>query len=211
MQVVRLTVELTRPVPLGPLEVRAEVVRPGRKIQLVDASLTAGGVEVAKARALRIRTLPVALPVQDPDPPSPLIPSGPYEPSAGMRRTAFTQAVELRFVTGSWEEVGPVVMWSRLLAPVVAGEIPSPLQRTAAAADFGNGVSRILSFDTHVFINADLTVALSRVPAGEWIGYNAVSRLSPDGYGQAESQVFDRSGPVGRAIQSLLVEERTDL
>ena len=38
------------------------------------------------------------------------------------------------------------------------------MQRTAAAADFGNGVSRILDFETHVFINPDLTVSLSRVP-----------------------------------------------
>jgi Thioesterase-like superfamily len=82
------------------------------------------------------------------------------------------------------------------------------LQRTAAAADFGNGVSRILDFETHVFINPDLTVSLSRVPAGEWIGFDVVTRLSPDGYGQAESLIFDRVGPAGRATQSLLVEER---
>ena len=82
------------------------------------------------------------------------------------------------------------------------------MQRTAAAADFGNGVSRVLDFETHVFINPDLTVSLSRVPVGPWIGFDVVSRLSADGYGQAESLIFDRSGPVGRAVQSLLVEER---
>ena len=82
------------------------------------------------------------------------------------------------------------------------------MQRTAAAADFGNGVSRILDFETHVFINPDLTVSLSRVPSGEWIGFDVVTRLSSEGYGQAESLIFDRDGPAGRATQSLLVEER---
>jgi hypothetical protein len=85
----------------------------------------------------------------------------------GVRRTAFADAVDLRFVKGSWDELGPVTMWTRLKVPVVDEEEPSPMQRTAAAADFGNGVSRVVDFNTHVFINPDLTVALSRVPRGE--------------------------------------------
>ena len=99
-----------------------------------------------------------------------------------------------------------MTMWSRLLVPVVAGEAPTALQRVAAAADFGNGLSRILDFETHVFINPDLTVGLARLPGGEWIGFDMVSRLSSDGFGQAESLIFDAGGPVGRAVQSLIVE-----
>jgi hypothetical protein len=91
---------------------------------------------------------------------------------------------------------------------VVAGRPTSPLQRTAAAADFGNGVSRVLDFETHTFINPDLTVSLARVPEGEWILFDAVSRLSGEGYGQAESQIFDPIGPVGRSVQSLIVTPR---
>ena len=208
MQVVRLTVELLRPVPMRPLRVAARVSRPGRKVQLVDAALSVDGQDVAWARALRIRTAPVDLPHQDPIPPSPGPPEAFASPRDAHTRTPFAQAVELRFVEGSWEEPGPVTMWTRLTVPVVAGEEPSPMQRTAAAADFGNGVSRILDFATHVFINADLTVSLSSRPVGEWIGFAAVSRLSPEGYGQAESRIFDPSGPVGRATQSLFVESR---
>jgi hypothetical protein len=95
-----------------------------------------------------------------------------------------------------------------LKVPVIAGQDPSALQRTSAAADFGNGVSRVLDFESHVFINPDLTVALARVPEGEWIGFDVITRLSGTGFGQAESQVFDPAGPVGRAVQSLLVDER---
>lgn len=209
MQVVRLTVELLRPVPLDPLSVTADVTRPGKKVQIVEASLSAGDVEVARARALRIRVSAIGVPDQTPDPPSPPLPdSGAARPSFVARRTAFADAMDLRFIKGSWDEVGPVTMWTRLIVPVVAGEEPSPLQRTAAAADFGNGVSRILDFETHVFINPDLTVALSRPPVGEWIGLDAVSRISGDGYGQAESLIFDRLGPAGRSIQSLIVDAR---
>jgi hypothetical protein len=217
MQVVRLTVELLRPVPISPLVATAVVSRPGKKVQVVDATLEADGTEVARARALRIRSAPVevtgepgAQPAELPETPAPaMVPpgAGPAMPSPASR-TAFVDAVDLRFVKGSWEELGPVTMWSRLLVPVVAGEEPTPIQRTAAAADFGNGVSRVLDFDTHIFINPDLTVALARRPAGEWIGFDVVSRLSSEGYGQAESLIFDEFGPAGRAIQSLLVEVR---
>jgi hypothetical protein len=163
---------------------------------------------VAWARALRIRKAPVDVPAQDPQPASPPAPADGDRPPPDQTRTAFSKAVDLRFLKGGWDDLGPVNMWTRLTVPVVAGEEPSPMQRTAAAADFGNGVSRILDFDSHVFINPDLTVALSRVPVGEWIGFDVVSRLSTDGFGQAESLVFDTAGPVGRAVQSLLVEKR---
>ncbi|MGH9058756.1 MAG: thioesterase family protein, partial [Acidimicrobiales bacterium] len=217
MQVVRLTVELVRPVPLTPLEVHAEITRPGKRVQLVDATLrTAGsggrdGTEVARARALRIRTTPVPVPDQLPDPQAPAppdvdgIPTPPAGLAAGM---GYAAAVDLRHVTGSWEGLGPATVWIRLLADLVEGEVPSPFQRVAAAADFGNGLSRIVPFDTHTFLNPDLTIALSRIPAGSWIGLDAVTRLSPDGFGQAESTVFDTAGPVGRAVQSLIVERR---
>ena len=42
MQVARMTVELVRPVPLTPLRVTTSIERPGRKIQLVAASIHAG-------------------------------------------------------------------------------------------------------------------------------------------------------------------------
>lgn len=210
--VVRLTVEFLRPVPIAPLEVAAEVVRPGRKAALVEAELFHRGAVVARARGLRIRTAAVPVPDQEPSPPSPEPPdesSRPDHPSpAGVAAMGYTGAVDLRFVRGAWDEIGPATVWGRLVVPVVAGEEPSPLQRTAALADFGNGISRIVGFETHVFINPDLTVALSRTPVGEWIGFDMVTRLGPSGFGQAESQVFDELGPVGRSIQSLLVEER---
>lgn len=206
-RVVRLTVELLRPVPLTPLTVTSEVARPGRNVQLVDAALFSGDTEVARARALRIRRQPMDVPVDRSVLPAPP-PEGLERRPPGVVQTAFAEAVDLRFVKGGWDETGPVTMWSRLTVPVVEGEEVSPLQRTAAAADFGNGVSRVLDFSTHTFINPDLTVALARVPEGEWILFDVVSRLSPEGFGQAESQIYDASGPVGRSVQSLLVAER---
>ena len=54
LNLARITYEFLRPVPIGPVEVRAEVTRPGRRVQLLDGSILAGGVEVVHGRALRV-------------------------------------------------------------------------------------------------------------------------------------------------------------
>ena len=41
--VVRMTVELLGPVPVGELDLRVRVARPGRSVELLEAALSAGG------------------------------------------------------------------------------------------------------------------------------------------------------------------------
>ena len=113
-------------------------------------------------------------------------------------------------VRGTWDALGPTTDWIRLDVPVVAGEAPSPLQRVAAAADFGNGISAAVPYGEYVFINPDLTVALDREPDGEWICVDAATRTHPDGIGLADSVLWDARGPIGRGVQTLIVEARTD-
>src|SRR5579864_6741882 len=57
MEIARITVELMRPVPVeGVLHVQTRVVRPGKKVQVVEAVLSDDdGVELCRAQALRIR------------------------------------------------------------------------------------------------------------------------------------------------------------
>jgi hypothetical protein len=221
VDVARLTVELLRPVPLAPLTVEAHVVRPGKKVQLVEAVLAErdSGAEVARARALSIRRADVPIPYDDPGLAAhleaELPPPGPAEGT--LEQSSFrsadvafhTEATEHRFVAGTWNEAGPVTVWIRLKVPVIAGEVPTGLQRAMAAADFGNGVARVLPFETHLFINPDLTVHLLRPPDGEWIGMATRSHIGPAGVGLAESALYDESGRVGRSVQSLLVDIRT--
>lgn len=211
MQVVRLTIDILRPVPLEPMTVRAEVTRPGRRVQIVDASLVIGGTEFVRARALRIRRADIPIPAWPP------IPFTPTDTAAGTVRprrpdegpvSFHLDGVEIRYVTGRWDDEGPATVWMRLRHPVVPDEEPTPTQRAVAVADFGNGLSRLLPFDTHTFVNPDLTVAFARPPTGEWIGMDAVTRLSDQGIGQAESLLFDANGPIGRAVQSLFLDVR---
>ncbi len=203
---VRITVELLRPVPLRSLSLTRRIVKAGRSVTVIDATISADGVDVATARGLNLRRLEVAAPSQAATPP-PAIPSPQPTPS-GARRTPFASAVEMRFVEGSWEELGPATLWTRLLLPVVDQEPVTAMQRAAAAADFANGISRVVDFETHTFINADLTVAISRPPRDEWIGFEMASHVSNQGTGHAESRIFDTAGTIGRSIQSLIVTEK---
>ena len=168
MDVVRITYEFLRPVPLTPLDLRTRVLRDGKRVQLVAATLLAGEQEVARATALRIRSDAVAAPDGDPEPP----PDGGPADSAPIAMPAFEagptmfarDGMEVRFARGAFADVGPAFAWFRLRAPLVAGEEPSPLQRLAAAGDFGNGIATAVSWATHVFINPDLTLYVERLP-----------------------------------------------
>jgi hypothetical protein len=209
MSVARMTVELLRPVPLTPLRAAARTARPGRRVQLLEAALHAGDVEVARASALRIRTEDMPAPPGQVDRPPPW--PGPEEgeqQAPPMEVDSFpTTGVELRFVRGAFAQPGPATVWIRLAVPVVSGEEPTPLMRVAAAADFGNGVSAVLGWDD-LFINPDLTVYLHRPLVGEWVCLDAQTRIGA-GSGLAWSGLYDRSGSIGLAAQALYVERRT--
>lgn len=212
MAVVRLTYEFLRPVPLAALEVRTRLVRPGKRVQLVEAALHAGDEEVARLTALRIREDEVPAPA----PADELPPAGQGAPTSGVlleaparRDTSFAwHAMEIRFAAGSFWEVGPAFAWFRLRVPLVPGEVPSPLQRLAAAGDFGNGIATAVSWATHVFINPDLTLYVERLPAGEWVGLDAATRIATPGVGVSDSTLYDERGRVGRAQQGLYVAAR---
>lgn len=212
MLVTRLTIELLRPVPIRPLTARTRVLRPGRKVQVVEAALWHADTEVARCTALRLRRAEVPLPADLPrlePPPAP--PGGqaslPPWSDANDYRAYHNAAVEHRFVRGSFATAGPAVDWIRLRVPLVLGEDTSPLSRVAAAADFGNGVAWVLDRrDGYTFINPDLTIYLHRYPVGEWVCLDAVTYAQPTGVGLTESWLFDEQGPIGRAAQSLLIE-----
>jgi Thioesterase-like superfamily len=116
--------------------------------------------------------------------------------------------MEHRFVRGDFPEHGPALVWMRMRQPLVAGEEPSPLQRVLVAADSGNGVSATLDWNRYVFINVDLTVHLHRPLEGDWVCLDAITIPEPSGVGIAYTALYDGRGPLGRAVQTLLVDER---
>jgi acyl-Coa thioesterase superfamily protein/acyl-CoA thioesterase superfamily protein len=209
MRVVRLTVEFLRPVPLAPLMVQVRQIRPGKRIQLLEAMVSGPDGDAARVTGLRIRKAATEVPPEIDVPPTP----GPEQLAPWTRSwseldmDAFhSHGVEIRPVDGSTRSPGFV--WIRAQVPIVEGEVLTPLARALAAADFPNGVSLRLDPTRYLSINPELTVHLHREPEGEWVHLAARTFTSPDGTGVAEGVLSDLRGQFGRSTQSLILEPR---
>jgi hypothetical protein len=213
LAVTRLTIELLGGVPIGPVTVATSLAKTGRRFQVVDATLHAGDRLACLARAVRIRRADIpeatAAPAGDEDDRLPPPQDGEPMPMwvKAERGMFYPDATEIRRVGGELGS-GRVAAWIRLRGEVVPGEAPTPLARTAAAADFANGMSAVLPFGDWLFVNTELTIHLYREPEGEWIGLDARSVSDRSGAGLASATLHDRHGPFGSCAQSLFVERR---
>ncbi|MCW2999997.1 MAG: thioesterase family protein [Solirubrobacterales bacterium] len=214
----RMTFEFLGPVPIAPVSVTATVLKPGRNFQLLEAALSdEAGRPLVLARAVALAPGAVGGLGADaalgalkrtPRPPQEGVLS-PFAASAGgeaegMHRTG----MELRYLSGSINENGPALVWLRLVRDLVDGEAPAPAARVCAAADFGNGVSHVVGFDTHVFVNTDLTITLLREPVGPWVLLDSRTHIDASGIGWAVSDLHDAHGPIGQSQQTLFVRSR---
>jgi hypothetical protein len=207
MRVGRVTVEILAPVPIAPLTLSAGVVRPGRSVEMLEASLAGADGEVMRARAWRVATADITADwEQDEAPP------GPEDATAleffqSGESVGWHTAMEIVFARGKFLEPGPATVWMRPRVALVEGEELTPLQRVMVAADGGNGVSAPLDWSGFIFINTDLTVHLLRPPVGEWICLDSVTHV--DGIGMTDTALWDEYGRIGRASQTLLVRARS--
>jgi Thioesterase-like superfamily len=222
-QLRRLTYEILRPVPIEALRVEARVARPGRSVEMLEASLYAGEAEVVRARGWRLREEQLDLdgeldweaeaggallrrdrrpPTHEEAPPydSDFFPTG--------QSVGYHTAMEYRFVAGEFNRPGPATAWMRMRYPLLAGEEPTGVQRVAIAADSGNGISSPLDFRRFLFINVDLSIHLGREPSGEWICLESTTIPDRSGVGITDTALYDERGALGRAAQTLLVGER---
>jgi hypothetical protein len=216
MQIVRMSFDFLGAVPLVPLSLELHELKPGRRLRIVEATLSTDERAVMVARVALMRRGEVPLPEgarTDDELPG----DGP----AASRRMPFPRslqggepqsfgatAMSVRFSGGGDWSGGPAQAWFRLEHPLVAGVETAPVARVAVAADFLNGVSRMLPWDGWLFVNNDLTISLWRDPVGDQVRIDARTQLEPTGIGQASGELYDERGQIGRAQQSLFVEPR---
>jgi len=213
MRVARMTVEMTRAVPLVPLSVRAEVTRAGRRVQQIDARIEAGGRVLARATALRLRIGAddgeTAIPLPDP------VPERRLESAPDPDARAFGPGLLAGFLRAVDFQRSRVprhgqsgLAWARLRVPLVEGEVETPFVRLATLCDFASGAGNALDFRRSTSINPDLSLHVLREPLGEWIGLEARTGVEADGIGQSHAVLFDERGAVAHALASLLIERR---
>lgn len=209
-RIARMSIEILGPISLDPIAISAEVVRPGKKIELLTAEARAGGRTILRANAWRIAVAPERCPAVGVDEPPPPLP-GPQPDIRFFEQVEsfpYGDALEWRFVEGDYGQPGPAVVWTRLRIPLLRGEDTSPLCRLLAMVDSANGVSAELPLLRYTFVPVDLNIVLHRHPRGEWIGMDARTQIEPDGIGMTSTRLFDQHGYLGRSLHTLYVAPR---
>lgn len=220
MQPVRITTELFRQVPMEPVAPEVEVVREGRRIQLLAVSLWDRGqtVELSRSHVLRIRIAPgeVADELVPDRPEAERVPEFLDEQARVNTDTllshmkvdqpSFPAAFELR----SRREYGSPhsVSWWRLQAPLVAGCELTSFVRLAATADYLMSAGGIVGATEHVSINPDLTVYAHKLSDDPWVGVESKVHFDTDGLGITAGNLYDRASHIGTATKSLLIFRR---
>jgi hypothetical protein len=209
LRVVRVAIEIPRPVPIARLRLETSVRRSGRSVTAIVGQLfDQEGKLVMKAEALALSRAEIGIPAPRPQMDE-LLPSesSPIEFPFHDSKPGYAAGMELRFARGTFGK-GDVMAWMRMRLPLLSDADLSPLERTLIAADSGNGVSQRVSPFEYTFLNADLTVTLHHPAEGEWIGMAARTDFDIDGVGVADTRLYDARGPIGRGIQTLLIRKR---
>ncbi|HSV38759.1 MAG TPA: thioesterase family protein [Nocardioidaceae bacterium] len=201
----RITVELLGPIPVAPLTVSAQVVRPGRSVALAEAVLSAER-PVARASVWLFPDAPSGLSAEQTVPaPGPAeADPRPFPPSW---QSGYADATEWRWASG-YVGIGRATAWIRPRVELVSGEPWSPIARLMTIVDSASGVSSALDPAEWGFLNTELTVHVLRPPVGEWICLDAKTTLSSGSVGLATSHVYDEQGLVARSAQALLMAKR---
>lgn len=202
MVVSRLSYELLGVVPMEDVGIQVEVIRPGRTIELVEATYGHGDRTGIRLRAWLQQPRDTAgiagTGFETIPPPGEM---QPWDPTTVWRGGYLASAEARRISDGP----GRSRYWVRTDVPLLGDEPVSDLARAAALFDIANGMA-IRADPTQVhFPNIDLTAHLVRAPAGEWLGFDTRVTFGSGGLGLTASVIHDEDGPFGTVSQSLTV------
>ncbi|HEY1135007.1 MAG TPA: thioesterase family protein [Nocardioides sp.] len=204
LRIARLGFDILGTMPVAEVDVAVRVVRPGRTIELVEATLGHAGRPAVVLRAWLLApraTEPLAgtglAPIASPDAmeawdPTTVWPGG------------FIDSVEVRRTLAA---PGRGAFWVRTSVALVDDEQPSGLARAAGLWDISNGMVVRADPTAVAFPNVDLTAHVVREPrtVDGWVGFDTTVTFGADGLGLTSSVLHDAAGPLGTSAQVLTV------
>ena len=206
----RLLLDILGAIPVAPVRVRSWVQRPGSRIALHNAEMSAQRTDgswrsVATLSAWLLAPSDTAAVASDRYPP--LVEGEPKDGSHSWQGApGYLESISWRGQQGT--DNGAAVAWMSPLLPLVDDEPVTEVQRLALVVDSANGVGAALDPDQHVFMNTDTALHLHRLPRGNDFGVRARGSIGPDGIGVTTAEIFDRDGFIGTTAQTLLVQKR---
>lgn len=203
MVIGRLTFDILGVVALEPMDVRVRSIRPGRTVELLEATVTWGERTVVVARIWRLAVVDTAAVAGgEPD----RLPHPDAVEPWSMREIwpgDYIHSLDVRAVQSP--EPGRGVVWISTDVDLVDGEPSSDLARYVGLVDTANGIAVRASPREWMYPNLDLSIHLHRLPRGRWLGLDTRVLFGAAGQGLTSSVLHDEHGPVGRAEQLLTV------
>ena len=199
----RVSVDVLGVIYSGEFSIDVEVVRPGRSIELIEATMRHGDRTSLRARIWRLSCSDTAH-IQGTE-------WAPLPPPDAMRSRAlplkwgggFIESLDARQEEDARPGCGRT--WIRTRYPLVAGEIDPPVAGFLKLVDTANGLVAREHPSRVFFPNVDLTVHFFRQPEAGWVGFDTRVNFGPTGLGETLSVLNDSRGPVGTAAQCLTV------
>jgi len=205
----RISFDILGIIGLGETHVHVETTRPGRTIELVEATLTTGDRPAVRARAWRLQTSDTTevagggtdrlIGYEDP------AAQPAWREQAETWPGGYIASLDIRRPVPY--EPGRGAVWQRAAYPLVDGEESTDTARFLLHADTANGMSVREDPRRWMFPNVDLTVHLWRRPRYSWVGIASEVVFGGDGVGVTSATLHDELGPVARTQQSLTVRK----
>jgi hypothetical protein len=203
MHLARISYDILGMMPARPSTVTVRTIRPGRTIELLEATMSVDDRPVVIARAWRLATADTAAaagvelePLPTPDE---------FPAWEGMRVWGGGYIAGLEVRGDPARRPGRTRVWLRSPYPLLDGQTASPTAEFLRHADTANGIAVRVQPDEWTFPNVDLTIHLFRRPVPGWIGFDTRVTFGASGVGLTSSTLHDEQGPVGTAEQILTV------
>lgn len=190
----RLTTDLFKAALRVPTEVRTRLVRDGRRIRGSECDVLQDGVVVARATMVQFRQ-------SAPPPGEEWIGEESFVPPQGVQGTVYfidSDGIGWGHSAAVHQNTSRKRVYHRTV-DVIEGQTPSPFVRTVVAAEATSLVTN-LGTEGIGYINGDLTVAISRLPIGEYVGVQADSHWANNGIAVGAATLFDDEGPFGTGM-----------
>ncbi|MCD1286692.1 MULTISPECIES: thioesterase family protein [unclassified Brevibacterium] len=199
----RISFDILGVIHSGEFTIDVDVIRPGRTIELIEATMRHGDRVSISARVWRLQAGDTTTVQGDEWPTLPPVSEVPEMALEQRWGGGFIGSLEGHQAADA--RPGYARSWVRSPYPLVDGEIDPPTAAFVKLVDAANGLAVREDPRTTFFPNVDLTIHLTRVPEPEWVGFETKVAFGPTGVGETTTVLSDVSGPIGTAAQSLTV------
>lgn len=210
LQFTRVTIDMFRPVPRAPLTVKSNIIRDGKRVQVIETTIIGGGKEVARGLGLKLQTTDVEVPEQAQPPENNLPDPEGIETMSLMGKNMPENLppglhfnVQVKRISG-FGGGGEGEAWFSMPVPVVEGSETSSFVHMCTISDFGNGLGQLYVKNSAGSINADITLYLHRIPVDRWVGFRSKALMQDHGIGVITTQLYDVKGLIGSISQAIM-------